>query len=92
MASKRAHVFVRGRVQGVSFRYYTTQEADRRGVHGWVRNLADGRVEAVFEGSEDDVEHMVHWCQHGSPAAQVDDVDVEWSDPTEEFSGFHVRM
>ncbi|MGA9532547.1 MAG: acylphosphatase [Anaerolineales bacterium] len=91
MASKRAHVFVRGRVQGVGFRYHTTQEAQRHGVQGWVRNLADGRVEATFEGGETDVEHMVRWCQHGPTAAQVDHVDVQWSEATDEFSGFHVR-
>jgi len=92
MGSKRAHVFVRGRVQGVSFRYYTTQQAGQHGVGGWVRNLADGRVEAVFEGEETDVEHMVRWCQHGPPAAQVDDIDVQWSESEGKFDGFHVRM
>jgi acylphosphatase len=92
MTSKRAHVFVRGRVQGVSFRYYTTQEAGRHNVDGWVRNLADGRVEAVFEGTESDVEHMIRWCRHGPAAAMVDNVDVHWGDATGEFSGFHIRM
>jgi acylphosphatase len=92
MGDKRAHVFVRGRVQGVSFRYYTTLEAGRHEVNGWVRNLPDGRVEATFEGDEADVEHMIRWCQHGPPAAAVDGVDVVRGEPTGEFSGFHVRM
>lgn len=92
MGSKRAHVFVQGRVQGVSFRYHTTQQASQHDVGGWVRNLADGRVEAVFEGEEADVDRMVRWCQQGPPAARVDDVDVQWDDGEDEYDGFHVRM
>lgn len=92
MADKRAHVFVSGRVQGVSFRYYTVQEANRKGVEGWVRNLGDGRVEAIFQGEEEAVEHMVHWCHQGSPAARVHDVDVTWSEPGHDLDGFRVRM
>lgn len=92
MAAKRAHVFVRGRVQGVSFRYYTVREAQRKGVSGWVRNLHDGRVEAIFEGDQAAVEGMVDWCRSGSPAAIVDDVKVSWSEPKGEFDGFRVRM
>lgn len=91
MAEKRAHVFVSGRVQGVSFRYYTTQEAQRKGVAGWVRNLMDGRVEAIFQGDEQAVEHMVDWCHQGSPAARVHDVDVSWEVPVDDLSGFRVR-
>lgn len=92
MAEKRAHVFISGRVQGVSYRYYTVQEATRKGVKGFVRNLMDGRVEAVFEGDEEAVEHMVNWCHSGSPAASVQDVEVDWEEPRGEFDGFRVRM
>lgn len=77
----RAHVFVSGIVQGVSFRWYTIQNARRLGVGGWVRNLADGRVEAVFEGREEAVRHMVDWCAAGPPAARVSSVDVAWEEP-----------
>ncbi|MGD2057191.1 MAG: acylphosphatase [Anaerolineales bacterium] len=92
MAQKRAHVLVRGRVQGVSFRYYTVQEAESEGVNGWVRNLWDGRVEAVFEGDGQAVEHMVEWVKHGPSSAVVEDTAVEWQEPVGEFDTFRVRM
>jgi acylphosphatase len=86
----RAHVFVSGRVQGVYFRATTRDEARQAGVDGWVRNLADGRVEAAFEGPAEAVESMVAFCHEGSPAARVDDVEVEYGDP-EGIQGFEVR-
>ena len=90
MSETRAHVYVSGNVQGVFFRATTREQAQERGVDGWVKNLADGRVEAVFEGTEDDVEAMVTWCHEGSPAATVESVDVTYEDP-EGLSGFEVR-
>jgi len=86
----RAHVFVTGRVQGVFYRANTRDAATERGIDGWVRNLDDGRVEAVFEGPEDAVETMVEWCHEGSPAASVEAVDVQFEDP-EGIDGFSVR-
>jgi len=86
----RAHVFVSGRVQGVYYRASTRDAARDRGVDGWVRNLDDGRVEAIFEGVPDAVEGMVEWCHTGSPAADVDDVEVEYETPESE-SGFRIR-
>ncbi|MHC3438170.1 acylphosphatase [Natrialbaceae archaeon A-gly3] len=86
----RAHVFVSGTVQGVYYRANTRDTAHKRGVDGWVRNLADGRVEAVFEGPREAVESMVEWCHEGSPAASVEDVEVEYSDPQGE-DGFEIR-
>lgn len=86
----RAHVFVSGRVQGVSFRATTRDTAREHGVEGWVRNLDDGRVEAVFEGPEEDVETLVAFCHEGSSAAHVRDVDVTYEEPQRE-SGFRVR-
>ncbi|GGM63711.1 acylphosphatase [Halarchaeum rubridurum] len=86
----RAHVHVTGRVQGVYYRASTRDTARERGVDGWVRNLDDGRVEAVFEGPEGAVEAMVEWCQTGSPAASVEDVDVTYEDP-EGVGGFEIR-
>lgn len=88
---KRAHVYVSGRVQGVFFRSTTRSEAKKRGVTGWVKNLPDGRVEAVFEGEEDAVKEMVDFCHEGSRAASVSNVEVEWGDYKGEFSGFDVR-
>ena len=86
----RVHVYVSGTVQGVYYRANTRDQARERGVDGWVRNLADGRVEAVFEGAPDAVEAMVEWCHTGSPRAEVDDVDVEYADPQGE-TGFEIR-
>lgn len=86
----RAHVFVSGRVQGVYFRATTRDRAREQGVAGWVRNLDDGRVEAVFEGPPAAVEAMVEFCHEGSPAAAVEDVTVE-REPPEDLSGFEIR-
>jgi acylphosphatase len=86
----RAHVYVTGNVQGVYFRATTRDEAQDRDLDGWVRNLEDGRVEAVFEGSEEPVEEMVDFCHEGSPAADVESVDVTYEDPQGEGS-FSVR-
>ena len=86
----RAHLHVSGRVQGVAYRANTRRTARDTGVDGWVRNLPDGRVEAVFEGAADRVESMIEWCRTGSPAASVDDVAVDYEDP-EGLEGFEVR-
>ncbi|WP_334110259.1 acylphosphatase [Thermodesulfitimonas autotrophica] len=91
MPQARAHVIVRGKVQGVYFRGYTQQEALAAGVTGWVRNLPDGSVEAVFEGEREAVERLVAWCRKGSPAARVTEVEVTWEDWRGEFSGFIIR-
>lgn len=61
-APNRAHVFISGKVQGVSYRFSTLETAISLGVSGWGKNLPDGRVEAVFEGSNKDVEKMIKWC------------------------------
>jgi acylphosphatase len=76
MKKRRAHVWIAGRVQGVFFRAYTLDAAQLIGVTGWVRNLHDGRVEAVFEGEADKVEKMIEWCREGSPMSRVDRVEV----------------
>jgi acylphosphatase len=86
----RAHVYVSGKVQGVYFRATTRDEARTRDVDGWVRNLPDGRVEAVFEGPREDVEEMVAFCHEGSSTARVEDVEVTYEDLQGE-AGFEVR-
>jgi acylphosphatase len=91
MAVNHAHVFISGRVQGVSFRYYTYHEALKLGLHGWVRNLHDGRVEAVFEGEKPAVEKILEWCKQGPVAARVEEVAVEWGEPAGLSEGFGVR-
>jgi acylphosphatase len=82
-------VLVRGRVQGVFFRASCAEEARRRGVAGFIRNRADGRVEAVFEGPADQVDAMVGWCGTGPPFAQVDSVESRVEEPVGD-TGFRV--
>lgn len=91
MAIVRVHVLISGRVQGVYFRGNIKERAKSMGITGWVRNLASGQVEAVFEGDEEDVRKMVTWCHKGPSAARVDDVSTEWETPTGEESGFEFR-
>ncbi len=86
----RAHVFFSGRVQGVFFRAFTKENADKLGVDGWVRNLSDGRVEAVFEGPKDKVEELIYLCRYRHPHARVDDVEIHYEEP-EGLRGFRVR-
>lgn len=88
---KRAHLFISGRVQGVNFRYYTRQQALSIGVKGWVRNLMDRRVEAVFEGDEHLVQRMINWCHQGPSAARVDHVELSWEEPKGDLSDFSIR-
>ena len=81
---------IRGRVQGVGFRYATSSRARSRGIAGWVRNNADGTVEAVFEGAPEAVDTLVAWCRRGPTGARVDDVTVEAEEPSGE-RGFRAR-
>ncbi len=87
----RRRVVVRGRVQGVFFRESTRRRAEALGVAGWVRNRADGSVEAVFEGAADAVEAAVDFCRSGPPAARVDAVDVATEAP-EGLCSFGLRF
>jgi acylphosphatase len=86
----RAHLFISGRVQGVFFRDSTRKEALKRGITGWVRNLPDGRVEAVFEGDKEMVEDMIRWCHRGPEMAKVISVKVIWENYIGEFSNFRI--
>jgi acylphosphatase len=86
---KRAEVVVRGAVQGVFFRVETRDRARSLSVCGWVRNRADGSVEAAFEGEDERVESMVSWCSRGPKGARVDGVDVTWAEPLGE-EGFAI--
>lgn len=89
---KRVEVNIRGRVQGVSFRYYTQREAKQLGLTGWVRNENDGSVSVVAEGSEDDLNHLLDFLREGPRMAVVKDVSVNWSPVTNEFADFNIRM
>jgi acylphosphatase len=86
----RRHLWISGRVQGVWYRQSTADEAERLGVRGWVRNLSDGRVEAVAEGSAHAVAALERWCWSGPRGARVVTVEVR-EEPVEGLRGFRVR-
>ena len=86
----RAHIIVSGRVQGVFFRDHTRRWAKSFGLTGWVRNLSDGRVEAVIEGEEAEVRAVIARVREGPPMASVASVDCEWEEFLGEFDDFRI--
>lgn len=86
----RVQVLIEGQVQGVFFRASTRDEARARGLTGWVRNLPDGRVAALFEGEKRMVENMLAWCRKGPPFAYVDHVEVEWQPALGDMTDFRI--
>jgi acylphosphatase len=86
----RARVLMGGRVQGVAFRQQAVEEALRLGVTGWVRNLPDGRVEALVEGDKESVDALVAWCRRGPRLARVDEMRVTWEPHRGEFGDFRI--
>lgn len=91
-AIERLHARVTGRVQGVSFRYYTVQQALSLGLTGWVMNLPDGRsVEVTAEGPRADLQALLDWLHHGPSGARVTNLVHEWQTATGQFTGFRTR-
>lgn len=90
MERARARVLIAGQVQGVGFRAAMRDRARAAGVEGWVRNLPDGRVEAVFEGGRPAVQRLVSWCYSGPTHAAVEKVTVSWEEPTGKEGGFAI--
>jgi acylphosphatase len=88
---KRVHVYISGRVQGVFFRAETQRAALSFNITGWVRNLPDGSVEAVFEGEDANVNKMLAWCHHGPPAARVQEVIAKEESYIDEFKNFGIK-
>lgn len=84
----RAHVFIRGQVQGVDIRGHTKRRAQALRLTGWVRDLLDGSVEAVFEGREEAVKQAINWCYRGTPSAKIEDVEINFERPTGDFNRF----
>lgn len=85
------HVFISGTVQGVYFRASTKKKAEEVGVSGWVRNLPDGRVEALFVGEEGALGEVLAFCQEGPERARVGDVEVSDAEDPGSLEGFTVR-
>lgn len=88
---KRIRVYISGLVQGVSFRAATKRAAADLNLNGWVRNMEDGRVEAVFEGADADVKKMLAWCEIGPRTARVENVTAMEEHYTGGFSGFSIK-
>lgn len=88
---QQAHIFIEGRVQGVGFRHFIRVNAEEIGIYGWVKNLPDGRVEALFAGPMDHIREMVNRCEEGPGASRVDNVDVTVEQTDEDYDDFEVR-
>jgi len=87
----RLHAFIDGNVQGVGFRWSTQQQAERLHVTGWVRNIADGRVEVIIDSDKEEIlTRFLAWLRHGPRGAAVTGVDYEFSDADEEFDRFSI--
>jgi acylphosphatase len=92
MADKRVHVFYSGHVQGIGFRYSAEDIAMGLGLKGWVKNLADGRVEVVAEGKEEDVKEFMDKISKGQLGRYIRDVELSWEKPTGEFDSFEIEF
>lgn len=88
---KRLNATVHGRVQGVAFRANTQSQASRLHITGWVKNHWDGTVKVVAEGPESSLRQFADWLEIGPRAAQVDEVETQWSEGTGEFRAFSIR-
>ncbi|RLC32703.1 acylphosphatase [Candidatus Woesebacteria bacterium] len=89
--STRAHVFIQGRVQGVFYRVWVCTQAEGLGLTGWIKNLTDGRVEAVFEGPKDKVEEIISKCKIGPSVAGITHVDIKWEKAKKEYAGVEIE-
>ncbi|RTZ96727.1 MAG: acylphosphatase [Deltaproteobacteria bacterium] len=87
-----ARVVISGKVQGVFFRVETQRAARQFNITGWVRNRSDGTVEALLEGTREDVGSLISWCHKGAPRSRVDRVDVEWKPHTGKFVRFDITQ
>lgn len=87
---KQALIKVTGRVQGVFYRAHAEEKANKLGLTGHARNMSDGSVEILIQGSEEKIKEFINWCQDGSPSATVDMVKVEWGEATNQFENFRI--
>jgi len=91
MSEKTVHVYIHGKVQGVWLRASTKEQAEKHNVFGWVRNMSDGRVEALFEGDSENVDKMIEWCHQGSSMANVKNVKVQEMNKPVGCSDFKIK-
>jgi acylphosphatase len=91
MEAARAHLFIEGRVQGIFYRAFTRNVAVKLGLSGWVKNLYDGRVEAVFEGDRTLIEQAIQQCRIGPEGAHVRDIEVAWEGYSGRDKGFEIK-
>lgn len=87
---KQAHIFISGLVQGVRFRQFIKNNAQKLGVNGWARNTRDNRVEALFEGKEENIKKLIEACNKGPYFAEVKNVVVEWEEGEQIFESFQI--
>ena len=87
----RVHLIIHGYVQGIFYRASTRETALSLGLSGWVRNMTDGSVEALFEGPVENLHDAVEWCRQGPPGAKVTRIDEKWSDSKAEFDSFEIN-
>ena len=91
MKTTKAHLFIEGRVQGVFYRAFTRNIAAKLGLNGWARNLYDGRVEALFEGSRELLDQAIQECWRGPAGSSVRNITVSWEESSAEYKGFEIR-
>jgi len=87
----RAHIWISGQVQGVFFRDATQRKAEDLHITGWVRNLPDSRVEAIFEGDKEVVSKIIDWTKEGPDTARIEEFKVKWEKYKDEFDSFQIR-
>jgi acylphosphatase len=88
----RVHLIISGRVQGVFYRANTRHFASELRVKGWVRNLQDGKVEVVAEGGKNALDRLIEFCRKGPEGSIVENIDIKWEKPSDEFTSFDVRF
>lgn len=91
MDKARAHLYIEGRVQGVFYRGFTRDLAHSLGLKGWVKNLRDGRVDALLEGEKGLIEKVIKGCYTGPPGARVSNIEVTWETFIGDQEGFSIR-
>jgi len=91
MKTLKAHLFIEGSVQGVFYRAFTRDLASKLGLKGWAKNLYDGRVEVLFEGSRELIEQAIRECWKGPAGSSVSNIDISWEESSSEYKGFEIR-